>query len=341
MKGVMDISSTADRTLSFYIERALKSSKTILNYNGIEYNELSSLLLGVLNARLQIIEQLFSKHFTNVDDIINTKNDNKDFIDRLLKPIHELYIKWYYNKISSENESPIHEYSDPPKMLVEPNYPLKVVYEGNDMAPFNHLTPSTPHLSLLVASHFLDNLAQSLQLMRNSFVSNTESVHSSSKYYSKLPLHFAFQQHFYRRNNARTLREIINNHLPYLSSYIDDSLFNSTITNTEKDMNVRGSESEISLIFKTFQLDAHEKTEFLSNLLEKVKNCICDGATSDIDKLYAYITILSSKDSDIIKSFNNKKLLSYINIDKIFTNFFDNDSQEFVNPFVKESLSDR
>ncbi|TIB89490.1 potassium/sodium eff [Wallemia mellicola] len=152
-ESVLRAAESGNKLLEKYIDVALHSSAHNSDFSRNEYNELSSLILGVLNKRIETIDRLRI--------LKSTSEDGEEPINQLLDPLKHLFAKWLTQKLTSKESSPIYQKAFPPSMIVQPHAALQPVYSC-EKERFNSLSPPVSAYGSRISFEFLDSLAQDL-----------------------------------------------------------------------------------------------------------------------------------------------------------------------------------
>lgn len=325
-KCVVQAANTGNKLLKKYIEVALHSSENVADFTVNEYDNLSKLLLEVLNRRLALIEKL--------GKLRCCMNNDTYFVNELLEPIKTLFGEWISNKLSAKKGSAIYQSVNPPTMLVQPHGVLLPEESPTDVGQTLRL-PLSMH-GARIACEFTETLAEYVQEIRDEHPSKSSKPENGT-YHSKIPFIISIPDTVTRKPFGKRLRRLLGECTPYLSTAVQKDV---------KDVNEHQLQTEwargafgISIWYKMLQtIGKDERTTVLTDAIKSLAEKMSSTTANPLDYLYAVVALAPpDRCYDMaeflfyLHSCDTKFFLEQLNIDSIV-----NDSRNFIKRTIKE-----
>ncbi|TIA99512.1 hypothetical protein E3P96_02904 [Wallemia ichthyophaga] len=322
--SILQAADTGNKLLKKYLEVASHSSENLSEFAVEEYDNLSMLLLGVLNKRFELIERLRKLQYG--------KEAFAEFVGKLLEPMKKLYGEWLVNKLSAKKGSAIYQPANPPIMLVQPHDVLQLYDSQIDITQVLHLPPSI--LGAIVACEFIDTLAEYMQKIRDEHPSNANEP-TKTCYYSKIP--FVISVPETRKPLGKRLRRLFEDYTPYLSAIAQEELknVNGYLLQTEWLRSAFG----INFWYKMLQkIGKRERTTVLTSTVKSLADQMSNTKANVLDYFYAVVGLAApDRCYDMteflcyLHSCDTKLFLEQLDIDDIL-----NDTGIFIEATIKE-----
>lgn len=322
--SILQAADTGNKLLKKYLEVASHSSENLSEFAVEEYDNLSMLLLGVLNKRFELIERLRKLQYG--------KEAFAEFVGKLLEPMKKLYGEWLVNKLSAKKGSAIYQPANPPIMLVQPHDVLQLYDSQIDITQVLHLPPSI--LGAIVACEFMDTLAEYMQKIRDEHPSNANEP-TKTCYYSKIP--FVISVPETRKPLGKRLRRLFEDYTPYLSAIAQEELknVNGYLLQTEWLRSAFG----INFWYKMLQkIGKRERTTVLTSTVKSLADQMSNTKANVLDYFYAVVGLAApDRCYDMteflcyLHSCDTKLFLEQLDIDDIL-----NDTGIFIEATIKE-----
>lgn len=278
-ESILRAAESGNKLLEKYIEVALHSSAHNSDFSCSEYNGLASLLLGVLNKRIETIDKLKM--------LQSTSDDGEEPINQLLDPLKHLFAKWLTEKLASKETSPIYQEALPPSMIVQPHGALQPEY-SSEGEKFNTLNPPMSAYGSKLSFDFLDSLAQNLQEVRQQYSSENDRP-ASSAYYSHIPFIISIPQGMGSKN-SRCLQTRFGQNTPYINKITDKHL--ADIDEGQLKNEWKRLTFGINLWYKMLQSTTKlDRTLVLTNAVKGLAKKMTHKAPNPTDYLYATIAL--------------------------------------------------
>ncbi|TIC05054.1 potassium/sodium eff [Wallemia mellicola] len=277
-ESVLRAAESGNKLLEKYIDVALHSSAHNSDFSRNEYNELSSLILGVLNKRIETIDRLRI--------LKSTSEDGEEPINQLLDPLKHLFAKWLTQKLTSKESSPIYQKAFPPSMIVQPHAALQPVYSC-EKERFNSLSPPVSAYGSRISFEFLDSLAQDLLKVRQQHFSENDKP-DNSNYYSHIPFIISLPQGISNKNSGKRLRTRFGQFTPYINKITDEDLADIDQGQLRNDW--KRLAFGINLWYKMLQSTSKlDRTLVLTNAVKGLAKKMTQEVPTPTDYLYAII----------------------------------------------------
>ncbi|EIM24195.1 hypothetical protein WALSEDRAFT_30906 [Wallemia mellicola CBS 633.66] len=277
-ESVLRAAESGNKLLEKYIDVALHSSAHNSDFSRNEYNELSSLILGVLNKRIETIDRLRI--------LKSTSEDGEEPINQLLDPLKHLFAKWLTQKLTSKESSPIYQKAFPPSMIVQPHAALQPVYSC-EKERFNSLSPPISAYGSRISFEFLDSLAQDLLKVRQQHFSENDKP-DNSNYYSHIPFIISLPQGISNKNSGKRLRTRFGQFTPYINKITDEDLADIDQGQLRNDW--KRLAFGINLWYKMLQSTSKlDRTLVLTNAVKGLAKKMTQEVPTPTDYLYAII----------------------------------------------------
>ncbi|TIA86769.1 hypothetical protein E3P99_03578 [Wallemia hederae] len=320
--------SDGNDLLRRYIEVAHQSFEQNADFMYSEYENLSMLLLGVLNKRLVLIERLKNFNLEMESDAACVKD--------LLEPIKTLYGEWLSNKLKAKEGSSIHDAASPPKTTIQPYGALQPDPDAiTSIAESLH--PPTSPFGAKTAFAFMDDLAKHLQSIRDGYDS-TASDADNSRYCSTIPFVICIPNKLKRRPVGKRLRRLLDESTPFLSAIADNDI---------KDVNER--QLQIDWVSSTFGIhlwykmlrtvSKRERTIVLSNAIKSLAAKMSSTTANPLAYLYALVGMVQPDSYFDLADFGF--YLRSCDVKLLFEQLCISDVVDKAGNFVKASITDK